>query len=212
MDTAPINVLLVEDDEDDAFLEQDMLAERPGRFKVQRASRLADAMVLLDQGEWGVILLDLGLPDSDGLSAVSELRDRKPEIPLIVLTGLADEDVGIAAMKRGAQDYLVKGHINGDLLRRAILYALERKSLENERERLIIELKQSMENVRLLSGLLPICAQCKKIRDDSGYWEQLESYVSKHSDVMFSHGLCPECASKLYPEFHRKLREEGKGS
>jgi hypothetical protein len=68
----------------------------------------------------------------------------------------------------------------------------------------IEELKNSLSKVRLLSGLLPICASCKKIRDDKGYWNQIESYISEHSEAEFSHGICPDCARKLYPEFRKK--------
>jgi len=68
----------------------------------------------------------------------------------------------------------------------------------------IEELKNSLNKVRLLSGLLPICASCKKIRDDKGYWTQIESYISEHSEAEFSHGICPDCVRKLYPEFRKK--------
>ncbi len=77
---------------------------------------------------------------------------------------------------------------------------VERSALETEREELIKELKLSLEKVKTLSGFLPICASCKKIRDDKGYWNQIESYISSHSEAEFSHGVCPECAEKLYPE------------
>lgn len=73
-----------------------------------------------------------------------------------------------------------------------------------EREGLIAELKTALANVRTLSGLLPICASCKKIRDDKGYWNHVESYISKHSGAEFSHSICPDCAKKLYPEFADK--------
>jgi seryl-tRNA synthetase len=76
----------------------------------------------------------------------------------------------------------------------------QRKLAEQERERLIDELQDALSKVKLLSGLVPICANCKKIRDDSGYWHQLESYISDHSEAEFSHGLCPDCMKKLYPE------------
>jgi hypothetical protein len=66
------------------------------------------------------------------------------------------------------------------------------------------ELKASLSKVRLLSGLLPICASCKKIRDDQGYWNQIESYIRDHSEAEFSHGICPDCAKKLYPEFYKR--------
>lgn len=76
----------------------------------------------------------------------------------------------------------------------------ERKQIEQDRERLISELQDALAEVRILSGLLPICSHCKKIRDDKGYWNQIESYISKHSEAKFSHGLCPECISTLYPD------------
>jgi PAS domain S-box-containing protein len=76
----------------------------------------------------------------------------------------------------------------------------ERKQLEAEREQLIVDLQDALAKVKTLSGLLPICASCKKIRDDQGYWNQLEAYVTAHSDARFTHGLCPECIRRLYPD------------
>lgn len=76
----------------------------------------------------------------------------------------------------------------------------ERKKSEQEKERLIVELQQALAEVKKLSGLLPICASCKRIRDDQGYWRQIEGYISAHSEADFSHGICPKCAKELYPE------------
>jgi PAS domain S-box-containing protein len=78
----------------------------------------------------------------------------------------------------------------------------DRTHAENERERIINELQSALTEVKTLSGLLPICAHCKKIRDDKGYWNQIESYIHKHSEAEFSHGICPECAKKYYPDMH----------
>jgi PAS domain S-box-containing protein len=75
-----------------------------------------------------------------------------------------------------------------------------RKEAEKERERLILELNATLAKVKSLSGLLPICASCKKVRDDKGYWKQIETYISEHSEAEFSHGLCPACAQKLYED------------
>ena len=77
---------------------------------------------------------------------------------------------------------------------------LERKQAEEERERLIAELRDALASVKTLSGMLPICASCKKIRNDKGYWDQLEKYISAHTDAIFSHGICPDCAHRLYPD------------
>ena len=79
-----------------------------------------------------------------------------------------------------------------------------RKLLEEERERLITELRETLGQVKMLRGLLPICASCKKIRDEHGTWNEIESYVRKHSEVNFSHGMCPDCMRGLYPEYYKK--------
>ncbi len=81
----------------------------------------------------------------------------------------------------------------------------ERKRAEEERERLIKELQDAISQVKTLSGMLPICSSCKKIRDDKGYWTQIESYISTHSEAEFSHSVCPDCVKKLYPEFCDKI-------
>jgi hypothetical protein len=81
----------------------------------------------------------------------------------------------------------------------------DRKKLEDEKTNLVTQLQSSLEQVNLLSGLLPICASCRKIRDDKGYWNLIENYIRDHSEAEFSHGICPECAAKLYPEL---LKEE----
>jgi len=76
----------------------------------------------------------------------------------------------------------------------------ERKRIEGELEKLIHELQRALEKVKTLSGLLPICSSCKKIRDDTGYWNQIEVYIRDHSEADFSHSICPDCAQKLYPD------------
>ena len=86
--------------------------------------------------------------------------------------------------------------------------ATERKRLEEEREKFIAQLQEALAKVKTLSGFLPICASCKKIRDDRGYWMQIEAYIRDHSEAEFSHGICPECKEKLYGSF---LEEENKG-
>ena len=78
----------------------------------------------------------------------------------------------------------------------------ERREIEREREKLIAELRLALDEVKTLSGLLPICCSCKKIRNDKGYWLQIETYVQEHSNAEFSHGICPDCARKLYPDFY----------
>jgi PAS domain S-box-containing protein len=78
----------------------------------------------------------------------------------------------------------------------------KQKNAEEEREKLVEELQDALAQVRTLSGLLPICASCKKIRDDKGYWRQIEAYIRDHSEAEFSHSICPECTKKIYPELY----------
>jgi K+-sensing histidine kinase KdpD len=85
-----------------------------------------------------------------------------------------------------------------------VVLSFLKKDLE-ERRRLIAELQQTLGQVKQLSGLLPVCSSCKKIRDDNGDWKQMETYISNHSEVLFSHGICPECIERLYPEQYNTL-------
>lgn len=83
----------------------------------------------------------------------------------------------------------------------------ERRKAEEERETIILELKDAIVKIKQLSGMLPICASCKKIRDDKGYWNRIETYITEHSEVLFSHGLCPDCAKKAYEELDELKKE-----
>jgi len=80
----------------------------------------------------------------------------------------------------------------------------ERKQAAKDRENLILDLQKALQEVKALSGLLPICSSCKKIRDEKGSWNNMETYISEHSDAEFTHGMCPDCAQRLYPEFYKK--------
>jgi hypothetical protein len=96
-----------------------------------------------------------------------------------------------------------------------VVYALvlsQAKADFDERRRLIHDLQTTLNEVKQLSGLLPICASCKKIRDDKGYWNQIETYISAHSEAQFTHGICPECAKRLYPKEYERIfgKKEGK--
>jgi len=84
----------------------------------------------------------------------------------------------------------------------------DRIFLEKEKEELIDRLQTSLSRVKQLSGLLPICASCKNIRDDKGYWNKIKCYITENSDADFSHGICPECAKKLYPKLKRHQKKE----
>ena len=150
----PIGVLLVEDDEGDARLVEDELSERLPLARVARRHTLREALQALGPGI-DCVLLDLGLPDTSGLDAVAQLRARVPGIPLIVLTGLDDQAAGVAAVEAGAQDYLVKGSVEGEQLARSIHYAIGRRRAEKAERELLLAEAQAREGARLEKGLAP---------------------------------------------------------
>lgn len=205
-----ITVLLIEDNRGDNLLLQAMLSDaRRESFKVLSAYDLAEGIRLGKKQMPDIILIDLGLPDSEGMESFNKIYDACPDIPIIVMTGFNDEDTALEAVRRGAQDFIVKGQAESSLLIRALKYAIQRKHLEQEREELILKLKDALGKIKTLRGLLPICSFCKKIRDDHGYWKQIEEYVTAHADVNFSHSICPECAHSHYPDLYNEPLENG---
>jgi len=176
-----------------------------------------------------LILLDIMMPEMDGYEVCRSLKvtPALQEIPVLFITCMNETENESLGLELGAADYIVKPYNQGivrlrvrnhlqlkqqrDQLRQqatglsATNAALateidERKRIQLEHERLIEQLREAAAKVKALSGLLPICASCKKIRDDNGYWNQIESYLRKHSALEFSHGLCTDCATKLYPD------------
>ena len=186
----PVNILLIEDSPTDALLLESALsgvASFP--CKLTCCERVADALTRLGRETFDVVLTDLGLPDSQGLATFEALHNAAPRTPVIVLTRQDDLETALAAIKMGAQDYLPKSEFNGFTLIRTIQYAIERAQL-------VRQLQDALAEVKTLSGMLPICAGCKRIRDDSGYWNQIEKYIAQYSDATFSHGYCPACMIK----------------
>ena len=189
-----VNVLLVEDNPDDADLLREAFVEAGAtEFALTHVERLEDAQRSLSQCRFDVILLDLSLPDSEGLDTVAKMHDAASGTPIVVTTGLDDEALALEAVHAGAQEYLVKGQTDGRLLARAVRHGIER-------QRLLCELQDALGRIKTLRGLIPICASCKKVRDDQGYWSSVEAYVEERSEADFTHSLCPQCAKRLYPD------------
>ena len=143
-----IHVLLVEDNPGDRALMQIMLSEQSGKpFELETAARLSTALERLASDSIDIVLLDLTLPDAQGFDTVIQLHERAPHVPLIVLTGLDDEELALKAMQHGAQDYLIKGSVDARLLVRSIRYALERTRTERELGKQRRRLEMLLQNI-----------------------------------------------------------------
>ncbi|MBI5464154.1 MAG: PAS domain S-box protein, partial [Ignavibacteriales bacterium] len=118
------------------------------------------------------------------------LRKNGEEFPIELSTSVIRNDLGQSIALVGISEDIT-----------------QRKKVEQERERLVRELQDALASIRALSGMLPICANCKKIRDDKGYWNQIEKYIMEHSEALFSHGICPDCMKELYPGYGQKQKE-----
>jgi DNA-binding response OmpR family regulator len=143
-------------------------------------------------------VLDWMMPGMDGLEVCRRARQRSVAVPvqILLLTARDSKEDIVAGLQAGADDYLVKPFDPEELRARVAVSARIVELATNLAER-VKELEQALTRVKQLQGLLPICSYCKKIRDDKNYWNEVETYVSHHAEVQFSHGICPECYEKI---------------
>ena len=184
MEQQIISILHFEDNPGDAVMIRDVL-EDVGNidFRIKLSERLNDGLRQLTHSNTDIILLDLNLPDSKGIVTFEEVKKAAGNTPIIIMSGLSDENLALKAVKQGAQDYLVKGQVDANLLIRTILYGIERQKLWTE-------LRQAIDQIRTLEGLLPICCYCKGIRDERGF--VITSY-SIHYTKLYDADLCLSC-------------------
>lgn len=151
-----------------------------------------------------LILLDVMMPDLSGFEVCGIIKSDASfaDIPVIFLTALDTQDGELRGLEIGGIDYLTKP-VNFALLKQRVhnhMALQERNELVKEQRDKLARQKEELEaalgRVKLLEGIIPICMYCKKIRDDLNSWHQLEKYISEHSEAMFSHGICPECAKE----------------
>lgn len=160
-----------------------------------------------------LVVTDIRMPVMDGLKMVRLMRDEYKGIPVIVTTAHTDTSYLVEAIDIGVDQYVTKPIDTGKLhaaiekCAEIIGYRRAHKRYLAEREQLITDLQKALAEIKALRGILPICSVCKKIRDDTGSWRQMEAYISNHSEAEFSHGYCPECAQKAIDEAREEIKK-----
>jgi len=205
-----MKILIVEDDSTSRLILRSVL-NKCGYDVVEAVDGEGAWEVLRGADAPRLVIADWIMPGMDGLELVRRVRSM-PVRPdgagsepggrpyMIMLTSRDKKDDVVVGLDAGADDYLTKPFDPGELRARV---AVGQRMVEME-DGLVLkvrELSQALDHIRTLQGILPICSFCKKIRDDQGYWNQVEAYISRHSDAQFSHSVCPECMKKHYPEF-----------
>ncbi len=160
-----------------------------------------------------IVISDVRMPVMDGIEMSRRIKTLESNSKIILTTAHSDASVLLNSIDAGIDKYILKP-VDVEILFSALESCaenimLERKIQEQAREKdeLIARLQDALDNIKRLSGLLPICSSCKKIRDDKGYWNQIERYIAEHSEAEFSHGICPECVKKLYPQYKHLIPE-----
>jgi len=207
IDNKSLRVLIADDEDSTAVVIQRLLTNM-GHEIIGRAANGREAVELTRSLKPEIILMDIGMPEMDGLEATGIIQRDCPT-PVVLLTAYDDQKMVLRASHTGAGAYLLKPP-SANEIERTMIIALSRFEDLMELKRLNTELKAALEKVKQLSGLLPICANCKKIRNDQGYWDAVEGYLEAHSEVHFSHSICPECIEKLYPEFKPTKKKRGR--
>ncbi|MCP4153372.1 MAG: response regulator [bacterium] len=182
---------------------------RKEEYKIAPATSGVQALNMLKEIQPDLILLDVMMPDMDGFEVCAKLKESKAtrELPIIFLTAKTETEDIVKGFSIGAMDYVTKPFNSAELLSRVHTHISLKRSRDRERD-LIGKLREALTKVKLLSGLLPMCFHCKKIRDDKGYWQQVEEYIGEHSEAHFSHSLCPQCVRKLYPDMADRILAE----
>ncbi|MBN1781343.1 response regulator [bacterium] len=153
-----------------------------------------------------LVFMDIKMPGIDGIEAAKRIQEFS-EIPVVLLTAYESEELVRQASEAGVSSYLMKPPTTAEI-HRAVTIAMARhrdfmkmKMLNLELGARTAELEKALEEIQTLRGILPICAGCKNIRNDEGFWEKVEDYLERNSSVSFTHGLCPDCQTKLYGDF-----------
>lgn len=201
----PARILIVEDEAVIA-MDLEVRVKNLGYQVVGVAAQADRALVLARTKHPDLALMDVHiLGERDGVEVATVMREEM-NIPSVFLTAYSDDETILRAAESNPLGYLIKPIAEREL-RAAIEISLYKRNMERlleeshrQLEEKVKELQQALDEVRELSALLPICAWCKKIRDEKGYWEEVSQYISKHTNTRFTHGICDECQRKIAAE------------
>ena len=190
-------IAIVDDISDNVRILHHCLKDEQYRFGIAQSAQ--DLYTLLETQIPHVILLDIMMPGEDGFTILKKLKQDAcyADIPVIFVTARANPEDLVQGFKLGGVDYITKPFNPAEVRARVRTHVEARSALERERK-LNKKLHAALERVRTLEGIIPICSQCKAVRSDQGYWTEVEKYISAHTDALFSHSLCPNCADTYF--------------
>lgn len=200
------NILVVDDVPENLQLLVHVLSDEG--FRVRAAQSASQALVAARADPPELVLLDINMPTMNGYELCRQMKDDEDlcETPVIFVSALDATFNRVKAFEAGGVDYITKPfHVQEVIARVRTHVRLHR--LQRERRAMIRQLQTALDEINTLKGFIPICANCKNIRNDEGYWERVEAYLTKHAHLEFTHSICPQCAEQLYPGFaHRHER------
>lgn len=200
MDNSDIRILVVDDDPDILFATVRIIKKEG--FDVIRAETGKQCIEEVEKNHPDLILLDVELPDIQGTEVCAKLKStsglQKTYIMMVSGRKTSSDDQA-DGLDYGADGYVARPVSNRELVAR-VNSMVRLIRAERKIDSYILELEQAAKTIKVLSGIVPICMHCKQIRDDNGYWNQLEKYISEHSDAQFSHGICDACLEKYHSE------------
>jgi DNA-binding response OmpR family regulator len=195
-----MKVLIAEDDMTSRKLLEGMLKKWQFEVVSTRDGHEAWAEFLTEDAP-RLAILDWMMPGLDGVELIRRIRRQKARDPvyLILLTALAQSSAVVTGLDAGADDYVAKPFKPSEL-RARIRVGQRVLELQSSLAKRVDELEEALSHVKALQGIIPICSYCHKIRNDQESWQRVDQYITEHSDAQFSHGLCPECLEKHYPQ------------
>lgn len=214
------SILIVDDIPDNLRLLSNMLINQGYKVRMAKSGKMA--LMGINAVKPDLILLDIKMSGLSGFDVCEKLKSdpATKDIPVIFISAQDQTEDKLKAFQLGGVDYITKPFHIEEVLARITTHLTIRNlqqeiqennnKLENtnrELEEKNAELQIAIDNIKTLRGLIPICASCKKIRDDEGFWKSVEIYIEEHTKAEFTHGICPECMHKLYPEYDEMKNE-----